>query len=208
DIPTVYTKSAMAPVLANAFAGKGNYDSALLYYRRGISLAMQSNAQMHLIDNYHGISDVHKAKGNLDSALWYSKKIINEKIIRTHPAGMLKAATMLANIYELQNNPDSSLKYLKTAIAIKDSLSSREKTIAVQNLKYKEQEKQKELEVIKAESMRRLRMYAVIAGFLALMIATGVVLKNRRRVQLQHMRNSIADDLHDDIGSTLSSISI
>lgn len=208
DIPSVYEKSVMAPVLANAYAGKTNYDSALLYYRRGISFAIERHTQIFLIDNYYGIADLYRAKGNLDSALWYSKKILAEKITKTYPAGLLKAATMLADIYESKNNPDSALRYLKTAIIIKDSLSSRQKTIAVQNLIYKEQEKQKEIEAVRLQFQNQLKMYALIGGLLAFMIVAGIVLRNRRQKQLQLVRNSIADDLHDDIGSTLSSISI
>lgn len=208
DLESPYTKSVISPVLGNAYAAKANYDSALLYYRMGIPLSIKSNTQILLIDNYYGIARVHKAKGNSDSALWFSKRILAEKITKTYPAGLLKAANLLADIYDSKNEPDSTLKYLKTAIAIKDSLTNRQKTIAVQNLIYKEQEKQKEIEAFKLQFQDRLRMYALIGGLLILMIVGGMALKNRRKKQLQSMRNSIADDLHDDIGSNLSSISI
>lgn len=144
----------------------------------------------------------------MDSALWYSNKILTEKITQTYPAALLRAATMMAEIYESKNNADSTLKYLKTAIVIKDSLTSKQKIIAVQNLIFKEQEKQSEIEIIKSQFRNQLKMYGLVITFVALIIIGGIILRNHRQKQLQNIRNSIANDLHDDIGSTLSSISI
>ena len=115
---------------------------------------------------------------------------------------------MLTDIYESKNNPDSSLKYLRIAVDIKDSLFNREKMIAVQNLAFKEQEKQKAIEAATIKLRNQFILYALLAGLTALLIVAGILLRNRRRKQLQDMRNNIADDLHDDIGSALSSISI
>ena len=86
---------------------------------------------------------VFKATGNADSALWYSKIVLAEKTTKSFPTALLKAADLLTTIYELKNKPDSALKYLRIATEIKDNLFNREKAIAIQNLTYKEQEKQK-----------------------------------------------------------------
>jgi len=93
-------------------------------------------------------------------------------------------------------------------VNLKDSLYNREKTTAFQNSLLKEQKKQKEIEAATTALQNRYRLYFLIALFIIVLIIAGIVIRNRRIKQLQNMRNSIADDLHDDIGSALSSISI
>src|SRR5204863_6346802 len=129
------------------YAGKANFDSALFLYRNSISISLKYHLELYrldLIQSYNGIAAVYKATKKFDSAAWYSKKVFSEKIEKSYPIGLLKAANMLADIYESQNKSDSSLKYLRIALNINDSLFSREKTMAIQSIAFKEQEKQKE----------------------------------------------------------------
>ena len=170
-------------ILGDAYAGKLNYDSALVIYRDGVSASIANQMISELIDNYNGISGAYKATNNLDSATWYAKKILAEKIEKRYPLGLLKAANMLANIYGSQNKPDSALKYLRIAVAIKDSLFSREKTMAIQNLGFKEQEKQKEIEASELKYQNRLRMYSLSGGLIALLVIAGILLRNNRNKQ-------------------------
>jgi len=200
--------SAISPFMGNAFAGKGYYDSALFYYRMGIPMSTVAYIKTDLVDSYNGVAAVYKATGNYDSAIWYAEKVLAEKISKTYPAGMLKAVNTLADIYQVQNNADSSLKYLRMVVSLKDSLFNREKTTAVQNLVFREQEKQKEIETSRIRIQSEYEMYFLVAGLIAILIIAGVLYRNNRLRHLQNVRNSIADDLHDDIGSTLSSISI
>jgi len=200
--------SGMSVVLGNAFTGKGRYDSALCYYHQGISLSIVVSAEIFLIDGYNGIAAVYKAMGKTDSATWYAKKILTEKISKTYPAGLLKAANMLASIYESKKKADSTLKYERIATRLKDSLFNREKIITIQNLTYREQEKQKEIASSQQELKTRFKLYLLAAGLIALLVIAGIMFRNNRHKQMQNIRNSIADDLHDEIGSTLSSISI
>lgn len=195
-------------ILGNAFASNGEYDSAIFYYRIGLPLSMTRSFSIFQTDICNGLARAHEAKGNLDSALWYSRMALNNDRKALYPNGVLKAANMLSDIYELRGNADSSLKYLRMAIHVKDSVFNRDQTVAVQNLAFKELEKEKALAASEQELRSRFRMYLFVACAIALLVIAGIFLHYRRQKQLLNMRNSIADDLHDDIGSTLSSISI
>ena len=177
----------IAHILGDAYAGKLQYDSAHFYYRNGVSASLkypsEVTSQTDLIDSYNGIAGVYKAKNNLDSALWYSKRVLSEKVGVKYPIGLLKATNMLADIYGNQNKPDSTLKYLRIAINLKDSLFSREKTWAIQNLSYKEKEKQAEIEASELKFKNRLRIYILLGGVLTLLIIAGILFKNNRNRQ-------------------------
>ncbi|HTF27542.1 MAG TPA: tetratricopeptide repeat protein, partial [Flavitalea sp.] len=131
--------------LGNAFAGKARFDSALFYYRMAIPLSANNYWEIHLVDSYNGIAAVYNATGRLDSAMWYARKVLAAKVAKSYPISSLKAANLLSAIYELKNKPDSTLKYLRMAIGLRESLFNREKIMTIQNLRYKELEKQKEI---------------------------------------------------------------
>jgi signal transduction histidine kinase len=189
--------------LGDAYAGKGIYDSALLFYRNGIPVAQKENIEPDLIDNYNSIAGVYKATNDLDSAAWYSKKVLSEKIEKRYPIGLLKAANMLADIYDSQNKPDSTLKYLRIALTVKDSLFSREKTMAIQNLAFKEQEKQKEIEASELRYQNRLRLYSLLGGLIALLVIAGILLRNNRNKQ---KTNIILQQQKEKVESTLAEL--
>ena len=201
-------KSSIFTSLGDAFEGKAFYDSALFYYRISLPFSDDAHMRINTVDAYYGIAKIYTKINLPDSAIWYAKKAVAEKIGTSYPVSFLKALNMLADIYQSKNNADSSLKYLRMSISLKDSLFNREKTTAFQNILLKEQEKKNEIAAAKSKLQNQYRTYFLIALFIILIIIAGVIIRNRRIKQLQKIRNNIADDLHDDIGSALSSISI
>jgi two-component system, NarL family, sensor histidine kinase UhpB len=208
DDNSKYAKCLSFRFLGEAYAGKASYDSSLFYYRLSLPFYEDIQLACSKIDVYNGMATVYKEKNRLDSATWYAKKALTEKMIKAYPVGLLKAANTLTAIYELQSKPDSTLKYLRIAFSVKDSLFNRGKTVAVQNIFLKEEEKKRAVREAETTLQNRYRAYLLVALLFVSFIVAGVIIRNRRIRQLQDMRNSIADDLHDDIGSTLSSISI
>ena len=175
--------SGILYVLGSAYSKKNNNDSAMFYYRAGLPVAVKNHTEKDLIDIYNGIAIIKKVQGDTDSAAWYAKKALAEKVGRTYPLGLLRSANMLADLYQSQNKDDSTLKYLRVSISLKDSLFNREKTIAIQNLAFKEQEKQKEIAASKLKYQNRLKMYALLGGVVALLAIAFILLRNNRNKQ-------------------------
>ncbi len=208
DWDTKWSQSVVYVTLGDAFSGNNMYDSALFYYRLSLPVSDSSNIGMLKIRAYNGMATVFKQQQNFDSAKWYAQKVLFETGKHIAPAGKQKAAELLAAIYEQQHNADSSLKYLHIAIQLKDSLYDHQKMMAFQNVLFKENEKEHAIETATTALQNRYRLYFIMAAFIVAFTVSFIMIRNKRQKQLQNMRNSIADDLHDDIGSALSSISI
>ncbi len=162
--------SGILYVLGNAYSKKGQYNKAMHYFKLGLPAAIKANFQKDKLEILTGISDVFKQKGALDSATVYSKKVLSDKFSKNFPLSLLLASTQLANIYESQNKTDSAFKYLKQSIALKDTLFNKGKTIAMQNLIFKEDQKKKELEEAELKFQNRLKIYGLIGGLTVLLL--------------------------------------
>ena len=68
---------------------------------------------------------------------------------------------------------------MRIALSIKESLFNREKTVAIQNIFVKEKEKQKEIAAAKSKLQSEYRMYFLIALFIILLTATGIIHKKQ-----------------------------
>jgi signal transduction histidine kinase len=203
-----YSKNQVYLYLGVAFKANKMYDSALYYYRKSIPFGNDLNLEINVMQAFNGMAEIFKDQHQRDSAICYAKKALANKVAKAYPAEKIKASGLLADVYESKGFTDSSLKYLRIAVNLKDSIYNREKTIAFQNALLKDQEKQREILAATTALKNRYTVYFLTGLFIVLFVVSAVVIRNRRIKQLQNIRNSIADDLHDDIGSTLSSISI
>ncbi len=131
------------------------------------------------------------------------------------------AANELAALYKVTGNWQKAFQYLETTVRLKDSLDLAEEITKTNELKekFESEKKEQEIALLKARNQltetdsrkTRLMQYIFILLFAASVIIGWLLynrLKIKRKLEKQMLRNQIAGDLHDDIGSTLSSIDI
>lgn len=131
----------------------------------------------------------------------------------------------LSEYYLLNKDFEKAFYYLQKHEALTDSVEGKAVLIQLKELeeKYNSEKKEQEIELLKKdqelqalELQRQRANTTIIVIALISVLVIGTLLINRyrvmnrikRQVELERMRQNIARDLHDDIGSTLSSINI
>jgi signal transduction histidine kinase len=186
--------------LGNIYLQKGDYTTALNYYRTGVSLAISVDNNKDLMDNYNGLASTFKKKGVYDSAVVYAGEVLEVSNRTNYVISKLQALDVLSEIYQSKNNIDSLAKYLQLTIATKDSLFSQRKVMQIQTMTFNEQLRQQELQQQLAQAKlvyrNRLNIYFLLAGLVILIIVAGGlwrrnVFKQRSYALLQKQKQEI-----------------
>lgn len=152
-------------------------------------------------------------------------KGIKAAITNGNKAATIQLYNDLAEYYEKTKQYDKALVTLKKYETLNDSIKGNEALIQLKHVEelYLSEKKEKEISLLKKEqelqaltiSRQRSNMTVFIITLISFIIIS-LLLINRYRImnratrllEMERMRNTIARDLHDDLGSTLSSINI
>jgi signal transduction histidine kinase len=182
---------------------KKNYKEALSYYWSGIPIAINQVNYLDLVYLYRSIAQLYYETENIDSSIYYSKKILNVSRFTSYQRGAFDAITILAKDYKLKNQNDSTIKYLELSIALNDSLFSKEKTRAIQNLTFNEQLQQLEKTQHQKEFQNKMRLYALLAALIVFLLIAFILWRNNRRKQ---KLNTLLQKQKEQIESTLTEL--
>ncbi|MES1218933.1 MAG: hypothetical protein ABUT20_25730, partial [Bacteroidota bacterium] len=184
---------------------KGNYEAAMLSYRKGFEEARSGNDLIASSQICSDFSALYETLHRKDSAIIYATKGLDYAKEATYKKGMMINGNLLAALYD-SIQPSLALYYYKMADAAKDSLYGMNSVQAVQDLISKEEARQKELEEAKAAFRNKLRLYGLLTGLAVLLTIAFILYRNNRQKQkanvlLQQQKEKIETTL-DELKST------
>ena len=156
--------------LGNIHLKLNNPDLALAYYKQSLEAGFQYNS---LRRPYIGLVRFYKATKQPDSAFFYAIKLY--ALYEQNPVGWnTQPAQFLYEIYKEKGNADSALKYYEIFIAGKDARLSYDNAEKMENMRFTEELRQKDLMVTKLkaneERKQNLQYAAIALGLVAFVI--------------------------------------
>lgn len=113
--------------LAIIYEKIGRTDSALIFYRNALPMAIRENIMVDVVKNYLGRAELFKKMRQSDSTIFYARKAMSLEGEINYKQGALEAGLLLSEAYENKHMNDSAFHYYKYAMATKDSLFNQEK---------------------------------------------------------------------------------
>src|SRR5258706_5629137 len=217
---------------SETYQGIGNIYYDLRQYKNSIAEYEKSLRIAHRISNSSLMAYAFSGMG----FAWYELKKFNAAIVY-FDSSMMKAREiknrylimdgyqLITNIHEEQGHYQKALKFHRLYSELRDSLIEEENRQGTEEMeaKYQNVKKQNQIELLQKDQMvqnislqqSRTVQTAMVVAFVFLIIIVLLVFnryrlihQTKRQMEIEQMRNEIARDLHDDMGSTLSSINI
>jgi signal transduction histidine kinase len=201
--------------LSKLDSAEGNYQQALTYYKLYIdykdSLLNETNSKQiaQLIEQYESEKKEEKLL-KLEN-----EKKINSLLLKTKDDS-LKLITAEKNKMQLESEKvklenekiGNQIRLQSLQIEKDSAYYAMQKAQAEKN--QEQLNKEKTIQTLETRKQKQAKNY-LIAGLALFTILSFFIYRNyhaRQKLKLLTLRNKIASDLHDDVGSTLSSISI
>ena len=208
--------SAYYSGLAQAYLDIKQFEASMAAAKNAIQFSLKTGNQGQQGLIYIIISSIEIANKNYQEAIIAGEKAYGILTLQKDLLREKIAATNLAEAYQKNGNLPKALEYLQISITLNDSLLRKQfanETAGLQS-NFELKQKNKEIELLnKEKELEKQNQRLLQAGTLSivLMAFAGIAFfinrsKMKQRMKELEMRNQIAADLHDEVGSSLSSI--
>lgn len=204
--------------LGNIAKKQGDYKTAQKLFSDGLDLNKKLNDRLFIAQSYNFLGDIYLLQNMVEpaskmfsEALTLARTIGSKTEIRTAYDGMMK-------VHIAKNEYEKALNYSNLVKLYTDTINMENNNGHVRQVEALYQSESEQAKIKLLETTRRNDRVMMIGSLIlfALLLITGILyyLRNRlleRNKRLQReleIRTQIASDLHDDMGSTLSSIHI
>lgn len=205
--------------LATIYVEKGNYKDAEIYAAKSLYYAKQQESNLELATTYTLLGKIYIKEEKLNEAIEAGNMAYQFASSEVHLGWQRESAALLAEAYKSAGDYKNAFHFLTISSQLNDSLIKQSFTGEVAGLQSSFELKEKDKTILllnteKALQQQRLQqknLLAIGAVILALLALVGVWLlinrnKLKHKMEELQLRGKIAADLHDEVGSTLSSI--
>lgn len=211
--------AAYAIGLAQAYLVNNEFSQAEATTLKALGYVKQTGNLKQEAIVYGVFSQINKKRENHAEAIAYELKAYNILEKEKDLSREQESAANLADEYAKTGNTAEAYKYLKISRDLNDSMIKMQFNdetaklqatfqVAEKNKEIQLLSKNKQLQEQKLSEQRTLTISIAIIAVLALLGVWLFMNRNRLKQRMKEIeiRNKIASDLHDDVGSTLSSI--
>lgn len=152
--------------LGNIYYKTGNLAESFINYKAGLPYLAASNDYTNYAEGMLGLAKVFDRNQQADSAIAYSKTSYNISSRNQFLVKALDASFFLSQQYKKKKDIDSAFAYQEIMTGLKDSIDSREKIKALQNITIEEQLRQSDIARLKKEEIKKnkQRLHLLLIG--------------------------------------------
>ena len=188
-------------------------DSAVFYFQKSILSAQKSEYFDIVLLNYGFLMQCFD-ENQKEHNRWFEKglELINQKIINSTFQHYFY--TIALHVFK-KSNQIKKLSFVQEKLIQLNEETRLKGNINIQNISEQYAKSENKLLLLQVEELQKQRKFAIlqlIAALLSVIILSLIIIIIRRKNKIQktllQQKNEISKDLHDDIGSGLSSILI
>lgn len=208
--------------MANVNKETGKLEEAVALEKQAVQLKRDLGDKGKLGYSLNSMGEILLAMNKTDEAIRYFQEGFDTYKSTGHTSGASVTAKNLSDAYGLKGNAPKALEFYQLHVKLRDSVANEDNRKAAIKAQYKyEYEIKATADSIRAQgekavltaqiNQEKSQRYALTAAIiLGVTLASFAFYRFRAKQQMKELqlRNRIASDLHDEVGSAISSISL